>query len=287
MNLELDDGRHSDDIRRMLVDAGFLVGQMGPGVTVWSERFEQLARKLQESVGARLESTVDREIWAPPVVDTHTATASGYLDNFPQLAGIVSTAQDGTPEYMRAALVGAACHPFFAVCAPQHDEPSRTVGRVTAPVFRWEPDDDPFRLVSFRQTEHVIVAGEGEVRSVLAKWTTRILNLLRDDLGLPISLAAANDPFFGRVGQLKGDLQLASGDKTEALLITPHTSAPVALASVNYHGSRLVRAFEWPGDTVSGCLGVGLERTAIAVLLTHGPSEADWPETVKELLAHG
>lgn len=272
-----------------LVRHGWLLGQLGKGINVWSGGFEELVDRLQKAIQVAIDVEPDVVVAAPPITDLPTARASGYLNNFPQLAGVITVKgdHDDSGELQmpaRAAMVGAACHPFFAVAARSASETGRRVGRVTGHVFRWEPDDDPLRLVCFRQSEHVLIDQEETVRRMLAEWTGRLVGLFGDRLVLAVSVAAANDPFTGRLGALKGELQTADGAKNEILVRLPGAREGVALASSNFHGARLVGAFGGPAGVTSGCVGVGLERAVLAVFRTHGSDPSSWPSRVREVL---
>jgi hypothetical protein len=260
------------------MEVGWLLGRLASGMPVWSGAFESLATNLQTSIDDALGEVAEVVMAAPPVVDLETARLSGYPDNFPQLAGFASVAEQGGLT-AQAALLGAACHPYFALTAGS----APTVGRVCGHVFRWEPSDDPFRLVSFRQHEHVTIDTAALVRSRVDLWSARLMVLMTGPLGLEVELAAANDPFVGRLGNLKGDMQLEAGTKYE-FVANFAVGDSVALASSNLHGSRLLRAFGGPSSLESACLGVGLERTILAVFATHGAAPGSWPVTVKEVL---
>ena len=113
--------------------------------------------------------------------------------------------------------------------------------------------------------------------------------LLADELGLPHSMDVANDPFFGRVGQIMAVSQRQQSLKFE-LLIPYHAQAkPTACMSFNYHREHF--GVTWDLHTVDGepahtsCVAFGMDRLTVALFAIHGSDPAHWPASVRTALA--
>jgi seryl-tRNA synthetase len=109
-----------------------------------------------------------------------------------------------------------------------------------------------------------------------------------ESLGLDVEVVVANDPFFGRVGKV-----LAANQREEALkleFVTPITStqSPTAITSVNRHQDHFGLTFGIKDATGavahSACFAVGVDRTALALLKTHGLDPGSWPAEVRARL---
>ncbi len=242
----------------------------------------------------------------PPVIPRSLLERTDYLKSFPDLTGSVHTFRGD--DKLHARLLGlveegrdwaevlepadvvlrpAACHPVYPLCT---DGPLPEGGRrfeVHGWCFRHEPSPDPARMMAFRMHEFVYVgdpAGGDAHRDVWVKRGTEML----ESLGLEIEVVVANDPFFGRVGKM-----MAANQRQEALkleLVTPITSqaSPTAISSVNRHQDHFGVTFgiESADGAVahSACFAVGVDRTALALLATHGLDPARWPTEVRDRL---
>jgi seryl-tRNA synthetase len=118
-------------------------------------------------------------------------------------------------------------------------------------------------------------------------WITRGLELL-GQLGLAVAEAPANDPFFGRGGRLLATNQRAAELKFELLAPIAQSAEGTAIMSVNYHQDHFgtiygIRTAD--GEVAhSACLGFGLERVTLALLVRHGLEPARWPDEVRHAL---
>jgi seryl-tRNA synthetase len=242
----------------------------------------------------------------PPVIPRSLLERTDYLKSFPDLTGSVHTFRGD--DKLHARLLGlveegkdwaevlepadvvlrpAACHPVYPLCT---GGPLPAGGRrfeVQGWCFRHEPSADPARMMAFRMHEFVYVgdpAGGDAHRDVWVKRGTEML----ESLGLEIEVVVANDPFFGRVGKM-----MAANQRDEALkleFVTPITSkeSPTAIASVNRHQDHFGVTFGIEsadgGVAHSACFAVGVDRTALALLATHGLDPARWPKEVRDRL---
>jgi len=242
----------------------------------------------------------------PPVIPRSLLERTDYLKSFPDLTGSVHTFRGD--DKLHARLLGlveegkdwaevlepadvvlrpAACHPVYPLCT---GGPLPEGGRrfeVHGWCFRHEPSADPARMMAFRMHEFVYVgdpAGGDAHRDVWVKRGTEML----ESLGLEIEVVVANDPFFGRVGKM-----MAANQREEALkleLVTPITSkeSPTAISSVNRHQDHFGVTFGIEsadgGVAHSACFAVGVDRTALALLATHGLDPDRWPMEVRDRL---
>jgi seryl-tRNA synthetase len=232
--------------------------------------------------------------------------ASGYVGSFPDLIGAVSSfagsPKEGAEVTRRAetdgdwdsllaptevSLCSASCHNLYPLVAREAVPVEGLLFEVHATCFRHEPSDDPARMQSFRQVEFVFVGTPDDALSHRDRWLARGLELNRA-LGLDVTEEVANDPFFGRLGQL-----LAAGQREKALkleMVTPISSeaAPGAIGSANYHEDHFGEAFELrltDGSTAhSACVSFGIERTTLSLFLRHGLDTEAWPADVRDLL---
>ena len=189
-------------------------------------------------------------------------------------------------EPSEVAMSSAACHTLYPEFSGTLPEGGRRV-ELQGYCFRHEPSPDPVRMQSFRMHEFLHVGTEESALEHRETWVPRAIALLTD-LGLPVEQVVANDPFFGRAGRL-----LARNQRDETLkweLVVPVSSAenPTAIASANYHLDHFSEPF---GITTadgreahSTCTAFGLERTALALLATHGIDPELWPSEVRDRL---
>jgi hypothetical protein len=105
---------------------------------------------------------------------------------------------------------------------------------------------------------------------------------------LKVEAVVANDPFFGRTGNL-----LAANQREQALkieIVTPICSSerPTAITSANCHLDHFGHAFAITtarGDTAhTACVGFGVERITLALLRSHGLRSDRWPDSVRKAL---
>jgi seryl-tRNA synthetase len=243
----------------------------------------------------------------PPVMSRKQLEKSGYLGSFPNLLGCVcclhgSEAQirgavecfdegrDWTESLSAADLVlsPAACYPIYPIAAARGPIPAEgLLFDVAADCFRHEPSRDLDRLQSFRMREFVRIGSPEQIREFRAKWMA-LAGDLAERLGLSCKIEHANDPFFGRVGQLMAASQLQQSLKFELLVPIHSTERPTACMSFNYHRDHF--GLVWGLGTAAGevahtgCVAFGMDRLAVALFRTHGLVLDDWPASVREEL---
>jgi seryl-tRNA synthetase len=291
--------------RQELIDAGLVVDAGVQGLYGRSAAYERITAgiiALTSRVGAVDEATF---MHFPPVIPRALLVQTDYLKSFPDLTGSVHTfrgddklhaellslvdaGHDWTPTLEPAEVVlrPAACHPLYPLCTGRLPEGGRRF-EVWGWCFRHEPSLDPARMLAFRMHEFVYVGDPEGATAHRDVWLERGGELL-NGLGLDVDVVVANDPFFGRVGRV-----LAANQRDEALkleFVTPicSTESPTAITSVNRHQDHFGLTFgieSFDGDVAhSACFAVGVDRTALALLRTHGLDAERWPSGVRAQL---
>jgi seryl-tRNA synthetase len=269
---------------------------------------------LYEGVVERLAAFISRQRDAraevlrfPPVMSRRQLEKSGYLKSFPNLLGCVC-ALHGSEAAIRSAadryesggdwttslgpsdlvLSPAACYPLYPIVASRGRLPADgLIFDVAADCFRREPSRSLDRLQSFRMREFVRIGRPEEISSFREGWMARARQLA-DELALPHTVDVANDPFFGRVGQIMAVSQIQQSLKFE-LLIAYHAGAkPTACMSFNYHREHFGQVWgiqDSQGELAhTGCVAFGMDRLAVALFAHHGLDVAHWPASARRAL---
>ena len=270
---------------------------------------------LYERVFERVVALVDRlrdaraEVMRfPPVMNRRQLERSGYLKSFPNLLGCVC-ALHGSEAAIRAAadryetggdwttslaaadlvLTPAACYPLYPLVAARGAlPPGGLIVDVAADCFRREPSRSLDRLQSFRMREFVRIGSPDDITSFREGWIARARELATE-LGLPYTVDVANDPFFGRVGQIMAVSQLQQALKFELLIPYYERARPTACMSFNYHREHFGVTWgiksqgEEPAHT--GCVAFGMDRLTVALFANHGVDPDRWPASARRALA--
>jgi seryl-tRNA synthetase len=294
---------------RDLVDAGLLIETPVPGVYGRGGAFEDVVLGFDSLVSRETDHDRAEVVRFPPVLSRHTLEKTGYLGSFPQLAGSVFSFDGGEDEALDlgskalrhedwsphqtitdVSLIPAACYPVYPWAASSGPLPAG--GRlidICCYCYRHEPSDDPARMQSFRQREHVRLDTPEVVAGWHWDWIERGGEIL-ESVGLETEVVPANDPFFGRSGRMLKANQREQRLKLERV-ITIARDEPTAIMSINYHQDHFGHAFDIRGSTGevahTACFGFGLERVALALFRVHGIEPATWPVSVRERLAIG
>lgn len=291
--------------RDELVAHGLLIPSSVPGVYGRSAVFEDVIERFDRYVTRMGEDDAPLKVRFPPVMPRADFEKSGYLKNMPQLAGTIHSFEGGQKEHaglIRALEAGesyeagqrmtdlvltpAGCYPLYPTLRGDHGEAGKTVD-VLSYCFRHEPSPDPARMQLFRMREYVRIARPQAVTTWRARWLEKGLDMMRA-LGLDVSIALANDPFFGRSGKMLAANQREQELKYELVVPIASEAAPTAVLSFNYHQELFggLYGISVCGETAhTGCVGFGLERVALALLKTHGFDPQAWPLAIRELLA--
>jgi seryl-tRNA synthetase len=294
------------DLRGRLLAAGLIAELDEPGLFALGAEFTRAFDALDALYVATF-AHLHAQVWRfPPIEPRSVFERTDYVASFPQLAGSIGVFTGGPAEHAELLRVrsggghweellepsglmmgSAACHPLYAVIGGTLPEGGRTYD-VLGSCFRHEPSPDPMRMQAFRMHEFVH-AGTQESALAHRDETLALLLAMLRSLGLDVDDVPANDPFFGRTGKI-----LASNQRHQALkfeIVTPvyrDAAPPTAIASANFHEDHFGSAFgifDAAGGTArTACVGLGMERTLIALFARHGMATAEWPAAVRALL---
>ena len=290
-----------------LFDAGLLIETGVDGLYGRSGQFEDVIATFERLIDRVGGADGAEAIRFPPGMAMSYFEKSGYMKSFPQLAGTVHSfcgndhdhmgllqcmeeGKDWTKEQKSTdiALTPAACYPLYPTIAKRG--PIAMTGGLydlQSYCFRHEPSKEPTRQQMFRMREYVCMGTETHVTDFRQKWMDRGVKML-GDLGLPVEIDVANDPFFGRAGRLLANNQRDQNLKFELLIPVNSTANPTACMSFNYHQDAF--GTKWGLNLADGsvahtaCVGFGLERIALALFAHHGLDVKVWPENVRKAL---
>jgi seryl-tRNA synthetase len=276
------------------------------GVYARTALYVHLTERLEGYI-TRLREPQAEVMRFPPVMSRAHLEKSGYLSSFPNLLGCVC-ALHGSESFIRTAadrlgtggdwtqdlsasdlvLSPAACYPVYPIAAARGVLPASGLQfDIEADVFRREPSMSLDRLQSFRMREFVRISTAEEILEFRERWMARAPKIAAE-LALPHTLDVANDPFFGRVGQVLAVSQRQQALKFE-LLIPYHSQAkPTACMSFNYHQQHFGQV--WGIRDARGayahtsCVAFGIDRLVVALFAQHGLDPGRWPAIVRRSL---
>lgn len=289
-----------------LVEAGLLIPLGVPGLYGRSGVFEGVIEHFEQFVTQRGAFARPEVMRFPPLMSREHYLRTGHIQNFPDLMGSVHTFRGGDREHFgllqardkgddwtrhlaatESMLVPAACYPLYPTATGTLPAEGRTVD-LRCFVFRCEPSPDPARMQFFRQREYVRLGTADQALEHRNSWLKRGQEILAA-VGLDARPVVANDPFFGRGGQMLAATQVEQDLKYELVVPIATAEKPTAIASCNYHLDHFGHAFEIKTadgkPAHSACIGFGLERIALALFKTHGFDPGQWPAGVKRVLA--
>ena len=240
----------------------------------------------------------------PPVMSRKQLEKSGYLKSFPNLLGCVC-ALHGSESSIRAAverhdnggdwttsvtasdlvLSPAACYPVYPIVADRGPLPAGgLLFDIEADVFRHEPSRSLDRLQSFRMREFVKIGSPQAIVEFRESWMAKA-PVLASELGLPFAIEVANDPFFGRVGQVMAVSQRQQALKFELLIPYHPNAVPTACMSFNYHRDHFGQVWsiqDGQGEPAhTSCVAFGIDRLAVALFAVHGLDLSKWPAATR------
>ncbi len=292
--------------RNELLEAGILIATSVPGVYGRSGVFESIITGLDSLLSQMAAPLNARVLRFPPVYPRVDFERTDYIASFPDLSGVVSSFERGDKEHAAllsaraegeawdswldptdVVLTPAICHPLYATLEGRLPEGGGLYD-LAGYGFRHEPSEDPMRMQSFRMREFVFVGSPDAAQLYRDTWLDRAINTLAS-LGLAVDAVAANDPFFGRAGRMLVNAQLRENLKVEIIVpLYGDLHEGTAIASANCQRDHLTAAFgilTHDGETAHGsCVAFGMERTALALLRTHGLNPALWPAGVRGML---
>jgi len=294
------------DFRDELLTSGMLIATSVPGIYGRSGDFERVITGLDQLLGGAFASLNATVLRFPPVYPRADFERTDYIASFPDLSGVVSSFERGDREHREllaaredghawdgwldptdVVLTNAICHPLYATLEGTMPE-GGGVFDLSGYGFRHEPSNDPMRLQSFRMREFVYVGTPDDVQLYRDTWLDTSVELLAS-LRLDVSAVPANDPFFGRAGKMLISAQLRENLKVEIIVpLYGDLHEGTAIASANCQRDHLTAAFgirTADGEIAhAACVAFGMERTALALLRTHGMSLDAWPADVRARL---
>lgn len=295
--------------RQQLFEAGLLIPMGIDGLYGRGSEFERIIDGIGAAVtrkGLAVYGSSPTGLRFPPIYPRTAFERTDYIASFPNLTGAISTFTgdnsdhralladrdaglpwDGHLNPAGTMLVSAACHPCYATL-PKVLPESGLLLDVYGYCFRHEPAIDPARMQAFRMREYVRIGTPGEAAEHRDSWVGSAMEAL-DELGLPVSAAPANDPFFGRAGRILATNQREENLKTELLVrLYGDLDDGTAVFSANCHRDHFGAAFGISTSTGevahSACAGFGMERIALALIRTHGIDPTSWPSEVQRSL---
>jgi tRNA synthetase class II core domain (G, H, P, S and T) len=238
------------------------------------------ALALRAALDARFESWGRQEgavpMAYPPLLTVPDLTRVDYFANFPHLAMLAGgigpeTLDSGYPGDARPEAVPgelltpavhvlppAACYSvYFDLAGERLAEGPRRVTTVATCFRREDHFDGLRRLLGFTMREIVCVGDRDSVLAHLAHFKARVLEFLKD-IGLPIEVQTATDPFFDPNGAR------ALSQKLFPVKEEFTYGGSLAIASANFHrnffGERCDIRTADGEQAFTGCVAFGLER---------------------------
>jgi seryl-tRNA synthetase len=310
MNIQVSSPAAAGEVRaeRLAAITADLLRPLGAeGVYGRSGVYEDVVERLAALI-SRMREPDTEVLRFPPVMSRAQLEKSGYLNSFPNLLGCVSAlhgseaeirgAADrlarGTGEWTEAlsaadlVLAPAACYPVYPLAAARGAVPRDGLRfDVACDCFRHEPSQDLARMQSFRMREYVCIGAPAQIEAFRERWIERARGLAAT-LGLPHAVEEANDPFFGRVGQMMALSQREQSLKFELVVPVNSAEKPTACMSFNCHREHFGEVWglrDTNGELAhTGCVAFGMDRLAVAMFAAHGLSPRNWPDTVRAAL---
>ena len=290
-----------------LMTKGLLFDMGVPGLYGRSGTFEDVVERLTALI-TRLGADAKPEVLRfPPGMNRVDLERSGYLKNFPDMAGTIHSFKGGDREHAmlvdrlhanldwtehqavnEVSLAPAACYPLYPVVSRRGALPKAGgIYDIYSFCFRNEPSRDPDRMQMFRQREYVRIGSPDQVKAFRQHWLERAPEMIAM-LELPCVVEVANDPFFGRAGRMLKASQRDQELKFELVIPINDGKKPTACISFNYHQDHF--GVGWDLKTADGetahtaCVGFGMERLTLALFKTHGLDVDLWPHAVRDAL---
>ncbi len=293
-----------DEFRSALLSSGLLYVTGSEGVYGYSSTYQRIVDALNRRIHDLGSGKFD-VLRFPPVLARSTFDQTGYLQAFPDLMGSVHVFRGGDRDHLELSrryedgdnwqdllqpsdvvLSSAACHSVYPLCTGRLPSGGRYI-EIENWCFRHEPSIDPARMVAFRMHELVYI-GEPEVAETYRDSFLANGVRLLTDLGLPMSIVPANDPFFGRLGNILASTQLEENLKLEGVTPICSVERPTAIISGNCARDHFGAPFGIETDdgqvAHTSCVAFGVDRITLALLHRHGLDPVEWPKEIQRQL---
>ncbi|RAJ40124.1 hypothetical protein K353_03612 [Kitasatospora sp. SolWspMP-SS2h] len=266
-------------------EPGLRLANPGPGLVTLDPVHTALFRGLDQLLTGLAARLAAPEVLGPPLLAADGLAKLDYFRNFPHLgvsAGrftpethadlAAGQAPAGQPlEPTGHLLPSATCYGLLLSLEGQDVGDGARLSAVGR-CFRNETHYDGLRRLWGFHMREVLYLGTHQGAADHLDQGARFITATAERLGLELTRAAADDPFYDK-----------GGSRAKLMKLDPvkhEFSAPdgTAIASVNRHrnffGERLgIRAGEH-GPAHSACVAFGLERWVHAMKLAHGSAEA-------------
>lgn len=239
----------------------------------------------------------------PALLPIKAYQKTGYINKSPQYAIFCCSANENmqTVEKISADLANSDCkknfsEPVFALspsaCFHTYIEyenkklDKNTLLTFRQNVFRNEGRlnyREIGRLMDYHVREIVMIGNEAYVEKLRKEIMDATLMIMKE-LKLKGSIATASDPFILPKMQMYKKMQKIDRSKYEVHLNISEENE-ISAASFNLHGKAFTDPFGIEVDnccnTVTACVGFGIQRWIIAFLSQYGFNVANWPEKVR------
>jgi seryl-tRNA synthetase len=178
-----------------------------------------------------------------------------------------------------AVLAPAACYAVYPSLRGLDATRPRNL-TVLGTCFRREEHYLPLRRQWCFRMREVVHVGSGESAQAFLADGERRVRELASSLDLPLTTAAATDPFFDPARSARYLHQKLFPTKHELIF-----EGSLAIGSFNYHRNFFGEAFglRCGGQAAhTGCVAFGVERWVWAILSRHGVDPRGWPSLVQE-----
>jgi seryl-tRNA synthetase len=299
---------YRDDPHPALLNAGELFrfgrGRFGLGPVVI-----ELVTSLDRCILEAFRELAPIAYQFPALIGADVLDRCRYLKNFPSSLSLVTHLRedlpllqafaeeagwkDGALEFPEAAQSKVECLLAPSICFHWYAWMSGAVLRTAAPAitaigkcFRYESSalEGLERLWDFTMREVVFVGPAEHVRRQRDRCIELSARLL-DELELSYEISTATDPFFVDSFAVQAAFQQGFELKHELLTPLPYKDRLLAVGSVNFHQDFFGRSFQIEAQGRSAetaCIGIGLERLALAVMAQHGTRPEQWPVKLRE-----
>ena len=139
------------------------------------------------------------------------------------------------------------------------------------------------RLRDYHVREIVLIGDQVFVEEKRGQILNDIINILKE-LNLDSNISIAFDPFVMPKIQKFKKIQVSEEIKYEVRL-SVNNNQTISVASLNLHGKAFTQPFNIKidkcDDTVTGCVGFGIERWVLSFLCQYGSNPNNWPLMIK------
>lgn len=140
------------------------------------------------------------------------------------------------------------------------------------------------RLMDYHVREVVMIGSENFVTKVRKEFLEKVIEIMKN-WGLSFSVSVAADPFVLPKFQKLKKIQKGEKSKYE-IKLDCSSDHSTSVASFNLHGTAFTDPFNIRvndnNETVTGCIGFGIERWVIAFWCQYGNNPQNWPQEVRD-----